>query len=63
MVLGTRGLGGGRDYAVLNQLVTQQSYQLATNEVFYLCGFVCLLLAGLIWLARPKAGAGPALGH
>ena len=62
-VLHARGLGGGRDYAVINQLVTQQSYQMATNEVFYLCGFVCLLLAALIWLARPKAGAGPALGH
>ena len=57
------GVPPGRDKALLNQILDQQSYMLATNEVFYLCGGLCLVLAALIWLAKPKAGATASFGH
>jgi DHA2 family multidrug resistance protein len=62
-VLHAGGVPPGRDKAILNQILDQQSYMLATNEVFYLCGGLCLVLAALIWLARPRAGATASFGH
>ncbi|MDR3417946.1 MAG: DHA2 family efflux MFS transporter permease subunit [Nevskia sp.] len=57
------GFSGGRDLAVVNQMVTQQAYMMATNDVFHLSGMLCLMLAALIWLAKPKPGAKGPLGH
>lgn len=57
------GIGSGRDLALMDQLVTQQAYMIATNEVFYVSGALCLVLAVMIWFARPPAGATASLGH
>ncbi len=57
------GVPHGRDYAILNQLLNQQGYMIATNEVFYACGGLCLVLAALIWLAKPRTGMTASLGH
>lgn len=62
-LLHASGLNSGRDLAMIDRLVTQQSYMIATNEVFYLSGGLCLVLAVMIWFARPKSGVGPSLGH
>ena len=44
-------------YALLNSLVDNQAYMLSANDIFYVSGFLFVLLAGLVWLARPgKAG-------
>ncbi len=43
----------------LNRIVDQQSFMLATNDIFYASAILFLLLIPLVWLARPqKGGAG-----
>ena len=52
------GLSSQQGYALLNNLVDVQSYMLSANDIFYVSGFLFVVLAGLVWLARPaKAGA------
>jgi MFS transporter, DHA2 family, multidrug resistance protein len=62
-VLHAGGIGSGRDLALMDQLVTQQGYMIATNEVFYVCGALCLVLAVMIWFARPPSGVTASIGH
>lgn len=38
---------------LLDRLITQQSYQLAFNEIFYVMTFVLLVMGSFIWFARP----------
>lgn len=49
---------------MINQMITQQGYQISFNEVFHLLGWVFLSLVVVIWLAKPPFGAkpGPAAG-
>ncbi|MET3475580.1 DHA2 family efflux MFS transporter permease subunit [Variovorax atrisoli] len=43
----------------INRIVDQQSYMLATNDIFYASAVLFLLLIPLVWLAKPqKGGAG-----
>ncbi len=48
----------------INQMITQQGYQISFNEVFHVLGWIFLGLIVVIWLARPPFGAkpGPAAG-
>jgi DHA2 family multidrug resistance protein len=48
----------------INQMITQQGYQISFNEVFHVLGWVFLGLVLVIWLAKPPFGAkpGPAAG-
>jgi MFS transporter, DHA2 family, multidrug resistance protein len=57
--LHTGGLTSQQGYALLNNLVTDQAYMLSANDIFYVSGVLFVLLAGVVWLARPgKSGAG-----
>ncbi|SEI69623.1 DHA2 family efflux MFS transporter permease subunit [Frateuria terrea] len=53
--------------AMINQMATQQGYQISFNEVFHVLGWVFCSLVLVIWLTRPPflAKAGPAAsgGH
>jgi DHA2 family multidrug resistance protein len=49
-------LGQGNQQAaagVLNDMITQQAYQISFNEVFHALGWIFLALVVVIWLARP----------
>ncbi|MGY3040958.1 DHA2 family multidrug resistance protein [Rhodanobacter sp. TND4EL1] len=50
--------------SVINNMITQQGYQISFNEVFHALGWVFIGLVFVIWLARPpfSAKAGPAAG-
>ena len=52
--------------SVINNMITQQAYQISFNELFYALGWIFFLLIGAVWLAKPpfaaKAGAAAA-GH
>jgi DHA2 family multidrug resistance protein len=51
------GFTSQQGYALLNNLVDNQAYMLSANDIFYVSGFLFVLLAGLVWMARPvKAG-------
>lgn len=36
---------------------------MATNDFFHLSAGVFIALAALVWITKPKKGAGPAMGH
>jgi DHA2 family multidrug resistance protein len=57
------GIVGQTANAQLNQLVTQQGFMMATNDFFHLSAIVFVALAALVWITKPKKGAGPAMGH
>lgn len=50
--LGQLGLGQPADAAQLARLVEQQAYMLAANDIFWVSGWIFLLLIGAVWLAR-----------
>src|SRR5579883_2365411 len=53
------GLTSQQGYALLNRLVDNQAYMLSANDIFYVSGYLFVVLAGVVWLARPsKGGAG-----
>lgn len=62
----TKALGLPTDSAnaLVDQMVSQQGVMLATNDVFWCIGVLCLLLIGSIWLTRPPFGTvGAGAGH
>ncbi|BEP60977.1 DHA2 family efflux MFS transporter permease subunit [Variovorax sp. V213] len=57
--LASSGLSTEQVLGQINRLVDQQSFMLATNDIFYASAILFLLLIPLVWLARPqKGGAG-----
>jgi DHA2 family multidrug resistance protein len=50
--------------AIINEMATQQGYQISFNEVFTVLGWIFVSLVLVIWLTRPPfiAKAGPAAG-
>ncbi|MFP3334979.1 hypothetical protein SB761_30245, partial [Pseudomonas sp. SIMBA_064] len=54
------GIVGQTANAQLNQLVTQQGFMMATNDFFHLSAGVFIALAALVWITKPRKGAGPA---
>ena len=50
--------------SLINNMITQQGYQISFNEVFHALGWIFLGLVLVIWLAKPPFGAkaGPAAG-
>jgi len=61
---GLTGLGMPLDqaHAQIEYLASSQAYVLATNDIFWVVGWLFLLLIPLIWTTRPPFG-GPAGGH
>ncbi len=59
------GIDATRLSAMLTHQMSQQAYQLSTNDLFWLSGWVTLAMAGLVWFARRPAavGEGGAAGH
>ncbi|SNS28658.1 MFS transporter, DHA2 family, multidrug resistance protein [Noviherbaspirillum humi] len=57
------GLTLEQAYAVIERTISAQSYMLATNEFFMICGFGFFLLIGLVWLMKPKKMTGAPMGH
>ena len=49
--------------AQLNEVVTQQAYMMATNDFFRISDVAFAVLAVLVWITKPKKGAGPSMGH
>ena len=43
--------------ALINQLITQQAYQISFNELFHVLGWLFLLLIPLVWMTKPPFSA------
>jgi DHA2 family multidrug resistance protein len=52
------GVQGTSAFGVLEQSIVQQAYMLATNDLFWLWGWVYFALIGAVWVARPPFTAG-----
>ena len=50
------GFGTLQSHGLLNDLVNNQAYMLATNDIFWVCGVLLVALIPLIWIARPPFG-------
>jgi DHA2 family multidrug resistance protein len=50
--------------SVINDMITQQAYQISFNELFHALGWIFFLLIGAIWLVKPPftAKAGTEVG-
>jgi MFS transporter, DHA2 family, multidrug resistance protein len=57
------GVGGKHGIVAIQQVTQQQSYMLATNDMFLLASVLCLFLAVSVWFTRPRRGAALQLGH
>jgi EmrB/QacA subfamily drug resistance transporter len=58
------GLGGRDNLVAIREVVQQQSYMMATNDLFYMASIVCLVLAATMWLTKPRRGLSAAnAGH
>jgi MFS transporter, DHA2 family, multidrug resistance protein len=54
--LASSGLSTEQVMGQINRIVDQQSFMLATNDIFYASAILFLLLIPLVWLARPQRG-------
>ncbi len=61
--LNAMGVDGVRELSTLHQVVMQQAYMMATNDMFWMASMTCLALAAMMWLTRPKRGAAASFGH
>jgi MFS transporter, DHA2 family, multidrug resistance protein len=57
------GIAGNHGIVAIQQATQQQSYMLATNDMFLLASALCMFLAVSVWLTRPRRGAAMQLGH
>ncbi|MFC3395335.1 DHA2 family efflux MFS transporter permease subunit [Brenneria rubrifaciens] len=51
--LSEQGLTQQQSFNQLNQIITQQGLIIAANEIFWLFGFIFLLLLALVWISKP----------
>jgi DHA2 family multidrug resistance protein len=61
--LADSGLGDPASFAHLERAVTHQSTLLAANDLFWLSGWLFLVLVGSVWLARKPSAGGPVAAH
>jgi DHA2 family multidrug resistance protein len=54
--LGSAGYSPDQAFAQINQMITTQSYLLATNAVLCICGMMTMCLIPFVWLARRPRG-------
>ena len=52
------GLDAQQQAAALNRTISQQSSIIGSNELFWLCGVLFLLLIAVVWFAKPPFGGG-----
>jgi DHA2 family multidrug resistance protein len=56
--LASSGLTPEQALFQVNQLVNQQAFMLAANDIFWLSAMLFLALIPLVWLTKPQRGAG-----
>jgi DHA2 family multidrug resistance protein len=58
--LQSQGMGTDQSYALLNRLVDGQAFMLSANDIFYVSGWIFIVMIALVWLARPQLSSGGA---
>jgi len=47
------GMSAEQAHAAINRMIDQQAYMLSANDIFYASALICVVLIGVVWLARP----------
>jgi DHA2 family multidrug resistance protein len=50
------GLPAEQSYGVLDNQLTNQAFMLATNDIFWVMGWIFLVLMALVWTTKPPFG-------
>lgn len=61
--LGHTGLSGTPALAQINGMVTQQSATLAANDIYWISGWLFLMLVVSVWFAGKSSSGGTVAGH
>ena len=61
--LGHSGLTAGQGLAQIDHLVTNQASMLAANDIFWISGWLFLVLIVSVWLTRKPFGAATTAPH
>ena len=56
------GLHGPPAFGLIDLIVSKEAYTLAENDVFWLFGWLFLVIIPLVWLARPPFNAAAGAG-
>jgi MFS transporter, DHA2 family, multidrug resistance protein len=55
------GLNDEQSIGAITRTMTGQAYLMSALDYFYICGWLCIAMIGLVWLTRrPRGSAGPA---
>jgi DHA2 family multidrug resistance protein len=55
------GLSDEQSIVAITRTMTGQAYLMSALDYFYICGWLCIAMIGLVWLThRPHGSAGPA---
>jgi len=57
------GMTSGQVLAQLDRMLTQQTMLLAVNELFWISGWIFVLLIATVWLAKRPAATAPVAAH
>ncbi len=52
-MLGSHGMSLQQSYGVLDATLSRQTYMMAADDVFWLCGCIIIGLIAIIWFAKP----------
>jgi DHA2 family multidrug resistance protein len=55
------GMSKQQALGAINQLINQQAFTLAADELFWVSALLFIALIGLIWLARPAKSGPPSV--
>ena len=58
--LGASGFSPDQVLGQINQLVNQQAFTMAADDIFYISAVLFVLLIPLVWLSHPQRAAGSA---
>ena len=47
------GMSAEQAHAAINHMIDEQAYMLSANDIFYASALICVVLIGVVWLARP----------
>ena len=47
------GMSAEQAHAAINRMIDEQAYMLSANDIFYASALICVVLIGVVWLARP----------
>ncbi|EQD68324.1 multidrug resistance protein B, partial [mine drainage metagenome] len=56
------GLHGPPTFGLIDLIVSKEAYTLAVNDVFWLFGWLFIVIIPLVWLARPPFNAAAGAG-